>query len=205
MATSQSWQQEPNTRQSGSNYPYPEQDPSNGRDGSNGKIGQVVGNLRRVWQRAQERTGWNDRQPSTTLNTELRQGQQEVLSIGRDVASIAQDLQVLVQQEMLLARAEIVEQIRLSTKALVWSGVALTFMFLAVAFLAVGGMFAIALEFPLWVAALITAGALLFLGFAAGIIAYWYFRQIHVVPQQAMESVKENVKWLSDQLRYNGT
>jgi hypothetical protein len=101
--------------------------------------GQVTGRLSRVMDEVQaslglivyevrERLGMNDdHQP--TLAEELRRGRQEMLDVGRDLSDISKDLQVLVQQEMQLAKAEMGQQLQLSSRALVWGVTAGVFGF----------------------------------------------------------------------------
>jgi uncharacterized membrane protein YqjE len=161
-----------------------------------------------VWERGKatdrlKRLGLNDNQ-QPTLAEELRRGQQEMLNIGRDVAEIVKDLGVLAQQEMQLAKAEMGEQLRLSSRALVWGVIAATFGFLKLAFLSLAVMFALALVLPLWAAALATTGLLAILALGAGFIAYRQFRQVRLIPQRTMESVKEDVKWARSQWNSNG-
>ncbi len=209
MATSHSWEPagepKPTATQVRPGYSTSHQETAPSGNGADGKRGQVLGNVRKVWQRVQDRIGLEDHQPSSSLNQDLRQGQQEARGIGRDIADIAQDLQKLVQQEVLLAQAELEEQVRRSTRAAAFGILAFIFLLVNFVFLGAAGMFALALVLPLWLSALITAGALLILMAVAGLIALWQLRQIQVVPQQTVESVKENIRWLSDQLRSSRT
>lgn len=174
-------------------------------DGVQKEQGQIMGRLGQVWQRTQERLGMGDnRQPAPSLGEELRHGQQEMLDIGRSLADVAQDLQMLLQQEMMLARVEMQQQLRRSKRAVGWGTVALVFMSLKLGFLAVAGMFALALVLPFWLSALIVAGALFAVEAIAWLVVYRQIRQLNLVPQQTMESVKEDIRWISSQLKSNG-
>ena len=176
--------------------------------------GQVTGRLRRVMDEVQaslglivyevrERLGMNDdHQPA--LAEELRRGRQEMLDVGRDLSDISKDLQVLVQQEMQLAKAEMGQQLQLSSRALVWGVTAGVFGFFTLVFLSLTAMFALALVLPLWVAALATAALFAILAMSTGFIAYGQFRKVRLIPQRTLESVREDVKWVGSQLRSNG-
>jgi uncharacterized membrane protein YqjE len=184
-----------------------QQDARGGQGQDTGKLDRALNDVRAgfglVVYEARERLGMNDsRQP--TLAEELRRGQQEVRGISRDVAEIAKDLRVLAQQEMQLAKAEMGEQLRLFSRALVWGMIAATFGFLMLPFLSLAAMFALALVLPLWAAALATVGLLAILALGAGLIAYRQFRQVRLIPQRTMESVKEDVKWARSQWNSNG-
>jgi hypothetical protein len=164
---------------------------------------QMVGRLSQTMHRPEGDGGRrNGREP--TIGEELRQGRQEILTIGHDLADLGQDLQKLVQQEMLLARDEMKHQMGLSTRALAWGVIGLIFMSLKLAVLSLAGIFALALFMPVWAAALIVAGVLFIVEIVAGLMAYRRFRQIHLVPQRTIESVKEDLKWISNHLKSNG-
>jgi hypothetical protein len=126
------------------------------------------------------------------------------LTIGHDLAGLGQDLQKLVQQEMQLARDEMKHQMVLSTRALTWGVIGLIFMSLKLAVLSLAGIFALALFMPVWAAALIVAGVLFIVEIVAGLMAYQRFSQVHLVPQRTIESIKEDVKWISSHLKSNG-
>jgi uncharacterized membrane protein YqjE len=178
-------------------YPeYASQDPHRDRhnDGVDGSDRTDGTEIRRVGARkavSQERT----------LGEELQRGQSEARDIGREVADIASDLQKLIQQEIQLAKTEMAEQMRLSTRAITWGAIAGVMGFFMLAFVCVTVMFALAEALPLWVSALITTGILAVLAAVAGIIAYQRFKQVSFMPQRTMESVKEDVEWARSQLK----
>jgi hypothetical protein len=174
---------------------YPQQGAKEGQEQTPRRLRQVLNGVRTGLGRHDGR--------SPTLSEELRGGQQEMLGIGRELADIARDLQVIIQHEAQLARAEVGHQLRLSSRALVWGGIALVFVFLKLGLLSLAGMFALALVLPFWVSALIMAGSLFILEIGAGFIAYRLFRRVRLTPQRAIESVKEDVTWISSQLKSN--
>jgi uncharacterized membrane protein YqjE len=191
-----------------------EQDSGNGVVEQAGTVGQgqratmgwweqVIGRLSVAAVALEERFGLDDgNQP--TLAEDIQRGRQEAVGVGRDFADIARDIGALTQQELQLARAEVAEQMRPISQALIWGAVAAIFGLFVAAFLLVGVMFALALVFPLWVSALITMGISGILAAGAGLFAYGRFRQVRLMPQRTMQSVQEDVKWLGSQLKSNG-
>jgi len=163
---------------------YPQQGAKEGQEQTTHRLRQVLNGVRTGLGRHDGR--------NLTLSEELRGGQQEMLGIGRELADIARDLQVIIQHEAQLAR-----------RALVWGGIALVFVFLKLGLLSLAGMFALALVLSFWVSALIMAGSLFILEIGAGLIAYRLFRRVRLTPQRAIESVKEDVTWISSQLKSN--
>lgn len=150
-----------------------------------------------------ERLGFNDG-PQPTLGEDLRRGQQEMLGIGRDLADISKDVRVLAQQELQLAKAEMAQQVKISSRALALGVIAGVFGFFTLAFLSLAVMFALDLVLPLWAAALAITGILAILTISAGSIAYQQFRQIRLIPQRTLKSVKEDVEWARSQWNSNG-
>jgi uncharacterized membrane protein YqjE len=151
----------------------------------------------------QERFGLGD-ENQPTLAEDIRRGRQEAMGVGRDFADIARDIGVLAQQELQLAQAEVAEQMRPLSQALVWGAVAAIFGLFVAAFLLIAVMFALALVFPLWISALITMGISGILAASAGLFAYGQFRRVRLMPQRILQSVKEDVIWLGSQLKSNG-
>ena len=127
-------------------------------------------------------------------------GHQE--SIGDLVRGILNDLRQLIREEVALARVEMREQAsraKLAASALGVAAAALAFgvMFLLVA-IAVG--IADLLDWPVWagflsMALLLTMGGVLM--FAAG---RRRLRMVHAVPEQTVETLKENSEWIAKRL-----
>ena len=169
----------------------------------NQAIDEVQAGISLIIYEVRERLGMNDG-PQPTLAEDLRHGQQEMLGIGRDLADISKDIRVLAQQEMELAKAEMVQQLQLSSRALIWGVIVGIFGFFKLAFLSLTVMFALALVLPLWAAALATTALLAILAISAGFIAYRQFRRIHLIPHRTLKSVKEDVEWAHSQWNSNG-
>lgn len=163
----------------------------------------VIGRLSQAVVVVEERFGLGD-ENQPTLAEDLRRGRQEAMGVGRDFADIFKDISVLAQQELQLAQAEVAEQIRPLSQALIWGAVAAVFGLLVAAFSLIAVMFALALVFPLWLSALITMGISGILAAGAGLFAYSRLRKIRLMPQRTMQSVKEDVTWLGSQLKSNG-
>lgn len=123
-------------------------------------------------------------------------------SIGTLVKGILGDLRQLIRDEIALARAEMREQAgraKLAAGALGAAAVALAF---GCAFLLVAIAMGVAdlLEWPVWAGFLAVA---LLLG-AGGMVMFFTgrrrLRSVHPVPQQTVQTLKENSEWIARRL-----
>ncbi len=117
-------------------------------------------------------------------------------SLGDLVTDVAEDVSILVRQEIALAKAEMRQEATKAAKAGAAFGTAALAGLLALPFLTLAGMLALALVMPLVWAALIVAGVWVLV---AGMAAWWggrTARSVRPVPEHAIESVKEDVRWL---------
>ena len=122
-------------------------------------------------------------------------------SVASLLGGIVSDLQTLIRQEVTLAKTEAVrewDKAKTAAGALAWG----------VATLAVGGLLLLltvvsvlheVAGLPWWASFLIVGGVLTSLG----LVLYYTGRnkaaQVHVVPPQTAETLKENVQWISNQ------
>ena len=123
-------------------------------------------------------------------------------SIGTLVKGILEDLRQLIRDEIALARVEVREQAgraKLAAGALGAAAVALAFgcTFLLVA-IAVG--VADLLDWPVWagflaVALLLTVGGMVMLSTGRKRL-----RSVHAVPEQTVQTLKENSEWIARRL-----
>lgn len=123
----------------------------------------------------------------------------------RSISDILYDsfrnLQDIVRAEVRLAKTEIREEAGKAKSSVVWlsaGGVAALFSIL---FLLAATVAALALVMPLWAASLSVGSALA--GIAA--LTLWAgvkrFKQIHPAPERTVETMKENVEWIRQQVR----
>jgi hypothetical protein len=125
-------------------------------------------------------------------------GARSTSEILRDVV---RDVQELLRSEVRLAKAEVTEQANRAKSAGGWIGAA-----------AVAGLFAgmcfiafciglLAMAMPIWAASLIMA----FLLGGAGAVLYARgkdrLRNFHAVPEQTVETIKEDIAWLKQRTR----
>jgi hypothetical protein len=122
-------------------------------------------------------------------------------SVSSLLTGIAGDLQTLVRQEVALAKAEIIRE---WDKAKAAAGA----MAVGAAVLALGGLFlcltvvAVLHEpvgLPWWASFLIVGGVLAGLGAVLFFTGRNKAAQVHVVPPQTAETLRENVQWIRNQ------
>jgi len=136
---------------------------------------------------------------------QFRRGRDEARALGEEFAGIADDMRRLARMEVELAKAEMREQIQLVTRVAIYGAIAavLALLMLGFLFLTLRDLFD--LWMPTWTASLITTAVALVLAAIVGWVAYRRAKQISVVPQKTMSSVKEDVRWAKDQLRSSAT
>jgi hypothetical protein len=125
--------------------------------------------------------------------------QAEAPSMTSLVTGIINDAERLVRQEILLARREMQSELDKAKVASVAMGVGVGLSLLASAALFGMVIALLNLVLPLWACFLIVA---VVLAIGAGIvlgIGVQQVRQIHVVPPQTAETLRENVQWLQNQ------
>jgi hypothetical protein len=113
---------------------------------------------------------------------------------------LVDDVTLLMRQELALAKHEMHEEVR-KTKTVAVSlgaGIGIT---------AVGGLLLIVMlvhllnaltEWPLWICYGIVGGVCALAGIALLYRGKRYMSQIDIVPQQTVETMKENVRWIKE-------
>ena len=137
------------------------------------------------------------------LGEQIRRGQQEAKDLAGQASGVAGELGVLIQQEVRLAKAELGQQVSKAVQSAVSAAAAGLFAMLMLIFAFVGVMLVIGEVLDLWIAAFITAGGLLLLALIAGLIARQRIKQISLVPERTVESVKEDLEWARSQMQSN--
>jgi len=121
-------------------------------------------------------------------------------SVSQLISGIVGDAQVLVRQEIALARQEISEEISNAKQASIKLGI-------AGGVLAIGGLlliFALAqaladlLNWPTWAGYALVGVVLAIVGYFLLTAAQKQIKDVRPIPEQTVETLKENVEWIKD-------
>ena len=123
-------------------------------------------------------------------------------SIGSLVRGILTDFRELIREEVALARVEIREQAGRARAAAMSLGAAVVALAFGGTFLLVALAVGIAdlLDWPVWAGFLILSVALGAGGWAMLTSGRKRLQTIHAVPQQTVETLKENSEWIAKRL-----
>lgn len=127
----------------------------------------------------------------------------ELRELHAAVAAVGDDFTELARREGALARTELSENLSLAVRGAIAGGAALPFALLALAFVALAAMFALALVVPLWAAAAVVALVLAVIGAVLALIARNRLAATQLIPQQTIRSVQEDIRWAREQLKRN--
>lgn len=123
-------------------------------------------------------------------------------SFGDLLKELVTDLSVLVRQEIALARVEMTEKAKLYARASAMMMVAVVLALFAVGALTACIILAIHLALAAWLAALIVGAAYLLIAGILILVGAARLRQAgKPVPEQTMETIKEDVSWARQQAR----
>lgn len=124
---------------------------------------------------------------------------------GRPLTAIARDvvyhLQNILRAEMRLAVRELKEKIQSSKKAGRWLGAAALLGLLAACCVTTACVAALAMVLPLWLAALIMGVILAGGAGGAFLLGRLALEEVDPVPQQTLETMKDNMDWARDRAR----
>jgi len=121
-------------------------------------------------------------------------------SVSQLISGIVGDAQVLVRQEIALARQEITEEIGNAKQAGIKLGI-------AGGVLAVGGLLLILalaqgvadlLNWPTWAGYALVGVVLAIAGYILLSSAQKQIKDVHPIPEQTVETLKENVEWIKE-------
>ncbi|MGA7672812.1 MAG: phage holin family protein [Nitrolancea sp.] len=122
-------------------------------------------------------------------------------SFGELIQDIVTNIQGLIRSEFRLAKTEIREDAAAAGKAVavLVAGVALAFY--GVGFLLLTAVYALNIVFSTWLAALIVgAGVMVFAAILVG-IGYGKLKSINPAPEQTVDTVKEDVAWVRQEVK----
>lgn len=142
--------------------------------------------------------------PFEAMGERLNGTIEEARGVAGGFGEIADDLRQLARAEARLAAAETKENLEHGVKAALSGAIALTFLYLTLAFAALTGVFALDTVMPLWAAALIVTGVLLMMTAIAGLLARNQARSVNPVPQKTISTIQEDLTWARSQMKLRG-
>ena len=125
-------------------------------------------------------------------------GDRSVVDVLNDIFGNLQDI---VRSEILLAKAEVGDELRGAKSSALGLGIALLAAALGALFLLLSGMYALSLVMPTWGAALCVAVGMAVFSAAAYLIAVRRLRtRRNAIPRTAT-SIEENVEWAKQSIK----
>ncbi len=123
-------------------------------------------------------------------------------SFGDLLKALMEDLAILFRQEIALARVEMTEKATVYARASLMMIVAALLGLFALGVLTACIVLAIDVALPAWAAALIVGVAYLFIAGVLVLVGVVRLRQAgKPVPEQTIETIKEDVSWAKEQAR----
>jgi len=122
-------------------------------------------------------------------------------SIGAVLSDIVGDIQSIVRAEIRLATVEVREELakaRQGAAMLVAAGVVLV---MAAGLALLAAVYALAMVWPPWAAALAVAGAVAVAGGILAATGINRMRDVNLRPQKTVDTVRENVQWAKTRTR----
>lgn len=122
-------------------------------------------------------------------------------SIANVLSDIVGDLQHIVRAEVRLAKVEIREELGKAKSGAILLAIGGVAMALAVGFLLLAAVFALATIWPAWAAALTVAGGIAVIGGTLAALGASRIKDVHLPPEKTVSSVKENIQWAKSRTR----
>lgn len=127
--------------------------------------------------------------------------QTETKSIGELLNDLGRESSTLIRQEIQLAKTELTEKAVAAGKGAAFFIVAGVLAFFAVQIFLAAAVLGLALVLPAWGAALVVGGILLLLAGIVALIAVSSVKKAESpMPQQTVQTLKEDVRWAKQQL-----
>ena len=132
-------------------------------------------------------------------------------SVGELLSDLAQDTSTLVRQEVSLATAEITQKVALATRAIAFLVVGMTFVFLGLEMLVNSGVIFLADKLAsgqtpgpthALLAFFIVFGIVALIGSGFLMMGIRLLKANKLVPQQTVETLKEDVQWAKQQTQH---
>ena len=129
------------------------------------------------------------------------QSAQNNRSLGDVFQDIVANVQEIIRSEFRLARAEVKEEAAKAGKSSIPLATGLLFGFYALGLILLGSVYALELVVAPWMAALIVGVAVLVVAMILISVGRKRLKEVKVVPEKTVETVKENVQWAKSQIR----
>jgi uncharacterized membrane protein YqjE len=136
------------------------------------------------------------------INREVRSGPEAADNrpLREIIAAVGASLNTIVRDEIRLAVVELKEKLRASPKALAYLAAAALLGFLAVECFVTFCIAALSIVLPVWLSALIVAVLAALTAGGAFVIGRLALEKVEPIPQQTMETLKDNVDWVRERL-----
>ena len=119
-------------------------------------------------------------------------------SVGQLFSDVAAGISSLIQAEIALAKAELKQEVSKAAAGVAGLAVAAAAGLMIVPLVSLAAVYALAQVMAGYWAALIVAGAWTLVAAVAGLFGALRLRKVNPVPTQAIEAVKEDVRWVRD-------
>lgn len=123
----------------------------------------------------------------------------------RSIASVLSDIvgniQQIVRAEVRLAKTEVREEIGKARRGMVFVAAGAATALLASVFILLTAVYALALIWPLWVAALVVGVGTGLIGFLLLTGGVRQIRSVSLPPPRTVETIQENIEWAKTRAR----
>lgn len=123
----------------------------------------------------------------------------------RPISSVLSDIvgnvQHIVRAEVKLARAEVREEIGKARRGMIFLAAGGMAAALAVVFILLAAVYALALVWPMWAAALVVGAGTALVGSAVVTTGIRQIRSVSLAPPRTVSTIQENIEWAKTRTR----
>src|SRR5687768_9034241 len=123
----------------------------------------------------------------------------------RSVASVLSDIvgnvQQIVRAEVRLAKTEVREEVGKAKRGLIFVAAGAAAAFLASVFILLAAVYALALVWPMWVAALVVGLVTSLTGILTLTAGLRQIRSVSLAPPRTVSTIQENIEWAKTRAR----
>jgi uncharacterized membrane protein YqjE len=130
----------------------------------------------------------------------MRDRREELRELTREAGDIATGAGYIARAEVRLAVTEMRDGISATMRTGIWGGIALFIAAITLFWLPLPIFIVLAEILPWWIAATATVGLFALLATTLGLVAYRQLKGIQLVPREALQRMKEDQRWLRQQL-----
>jgi uncharacterized membrane protein YqjE len=127
--------------------------------------------------------------------------QDEDRSIASVLSDIVGNIQQIVRAEVRLARTEVREEIGKAKRGLVFVAAGAATALLATVFVLLAAVYALALVWPMWVAALVVGVGTCSIGFLVLTAGVRQIKSVSLPPPRTVSTIQENIEWAKTRAR----